>query len=51
LVTQNYPGFGDSSQALWDAQANMTPVTVPIMFSTGEVPAYGSNNDQISPYV
>ena len=21
------------------------------MFSTGEVPAYGSNNDQISPYV
>ena len=51
LVTQNYPGFGDNSQALWDAQANMTPVTVPIMFSTGEVPAYGSNNDQISPYV
>lgn len=51
LVTQNYPGFGDNSQALWDAQANMTPVTVPIMFTTGEVPAYGSNNDQISPYV
>lgn len=51
LVTQNYPGFGNDSQALWDAQANMTPVTVPIMFSTGEVPAYGSNNDQISPYV
>lgn len=51
LVNQNFPGFGDSSQALWDAQANMTPVTVPIMFSTGEVPAYGSNNDQISPYV
>ncbi len=51
LVTQNYPGYGNDSQALWDAQANMTPVTVPIMFSTGEVPAYGSNNDQISPYV
>ncbi|MFA6315756.1 MAG: TonB-dependent receptor, partial [Candidatus Paceibacterota bacterium] len=51
LVTQNYPGFGDNSQALWDAQSNMTPVTVPIMFSTGQVPAYGSNNDQISPYV
>ena len=51
LVTQNYPGFGNDSQALWDAQANMTPVTVPIMFSTGQVPAYGSNNDQISPYV
>ena len=51
LVTQNYPGFGNDSQALWDAQANMTPVTVPIMFTTGDVPAYGSNNDQISPYV
>lgn len=51
LVTQNYPGFGNDSQSLWDAQANMTPVTVPIMFSTGQVPAYGSNNDQISPYV
>jgi len=51
LVTQNYPGYGNSSQSLWDAQANMTPVTVPIMFSTGEVPAYGANNDQISPYV
>ncbi|MBN1768207.1 MAG: TonB-dependent receptor [Prolixibacteraceae bacterium] len=51
LVTQNYPGFGDDSQALWDAQANMTPVTVPIMFSNGLIPAYGTNNDQISPYV
>jgi TonB-linked SusC/RagA family outer membrane protein len=51
LVTQNYPGYGDSSQDLWDAQANMTPVTVPIVFSTGELPAYGDNNDQISPYV
>lgn len=51
LVNQNYPGFGDSSQSLWDAQANMTPVTVPVMFSTGQVPAYGTNNDQISPYV
>ena len=51
LITQNYPGFGDNSQALWDAQANMTPVTVPVMFTTGQVPAYGSNNDQISPYV
>ncbi|OJU34229.1 MAG: SusC/RagA family TonB-linked outer membrane protein [Bacteroidales bacterium 45-6] len=51
LVNQNYPGFGNDSQALWDAQANMTPVLVPIVFSTGQLPAYGSNNDQISPYV
>jgi len=51
LVMQNYPGFGNSSQDLWNAQANITPVTVPILFSTGQIPAYGTNNDQISPYV
>ncbi|MFW6019821.1 MAG: SusC/RagA family TonB-linked outer membrane protein [Bacteroidales bacterium] len=51
ITNQKYPGFGNSSQALWDAQANMTPTTVPIKFKTGELPAYGDNNDQISPYV
>jgi len=51
MVDQNYPGYGNSSQSLWDAQANMTPVTVPVVFSTGQLPAYGANNDQISPYV
>jgi TonB-linked SusC/RagA family outer membrane protein len=51
MVTQNYPGYGNSSQALWDAQANLTPVTVPIVYTTGQLPAYGPNNDQINPYV
>jgi len=51
MINQNYPGFGNSSQSLWDAQANITPVTVPIVFSTGQLPAYGTNNDQINPYV
>jgi TonB-linked SusC/RagA family outer membrane protein len=51
IVNQNYPGFGNDSQALWNAQANITPTTVPIIFSSGELPAYGDNNDQISPYV
>lgn len=51
IVDQKYPGFGNDSQALWDAQANITPTTVPIIFSNGELPAYGNNNDQISPYV
>src|SRR5690606_750449 len=44
-------GFGNNSQALWSAQANITPVTVPIVFSGGQLPAYGDNNDQINPYV
>jgi len=51
MVDQNYPGYGNSSQSLWDAQANMTPVTVPIIFSSGQLPAYGPSNDHISPYV
>jgi len=51
LVNQNYPGYGNSSQSLWDAQANLTPVTVPIVYSTGQLPAYGTFNDQINPYV
>lgn len=56
LITQNYPAIGRTdgtidSQDLWDAQANITPVTVPIMFSNGKLPAYGTNNNQISPYV
>jgi TonB-linked SusC/RagA family outer membrane protein len=51
MVNQNYPGYGNSSQSLWDAQANITPVTVPIVYSTGQLPAYGTNNDQINPYV
>jgi TonB-linked SusC/RagA family outer membrane protein len=51
LVDQNYPGYGDNSQALWDAQANLTPVIVPLVFSSGQLPAYGQWNEQISPYV
>lgn len=51
LVNQNFPGFGDNSEQLWAAQANLTPVTTPIVFSTGQLPAYGPNNDQINPYV
>ena len=51
MVNQNYPGYGNSSQSLWDAQANITPVTVPIVYSTGQLPTYGVNNNQISPYV
>ncbi len=51
LVTQNYPGSGDSSGALWDAQANLTPVRVPIIYTTGQMPAYSTNNYEMSPWV
>ncbi len=51
LVNQNSPGYGDNSDALWQAQANLTPVTVPLVYSTGQLPTYGTNNTDMSPYV
>ena len=51
IVNQNSPGYGDDNKALWTAQANLTPVSVPIKYSNGQLPAYGSNSDQMSPYV
>ena len=51
ITTQNYPGYGDNTDALWSAQANLTPVTVPILYSNGAAPGYGSDNSNISPYV
>ena len=51
FVTQNAPGFGDDNTALWTAQANLPPNIVPVRYSNGQLPAYGVNADQMSPYV
>ena len=53
IIDQNYPGFGNTldSDALWNSMAGMTPVTVPLVYSNGQLPGYGSNADQYSPYV
>ena len=53
IVGQNSPGYGDVSDnsALWSAQANLTPVTMPVKYSNGYLSAYGKNADQMSPYV
>jgi TonB-linked SusC/RagA family outer membrane protein len=50
-VSQNAPGFGDDNNALWTAQANLPPHLVPVVYSNGQLPAYGVNGDQMSPYV
>lgn len=47
----NYPGYGNNSDAVWGAIANLTPGTVPLKYSNGAYPGYGQSNDQISPYV
>lgn len=51
IINQNAPGYGDNNSALWSAQANLTPVTVPIRYTNGYLPAYGINGNEISPYV
>ncbi|MDR1859313.1 MAG: TonB-dependent receptor [Bacteroidales bacterium] len=44
------PGMA-STDYLWQAQALLTPLTIPIVYSTGEIPSYGTGNNQFSPYV
>lgn len=51
IVERNSPGFGDDNNALWGAQANLTPLTVPVRYTNGLLPAYGKNGNEISPYV
>lgn len=51
IVDQQAPGFGDNNDALWAAQAYLTPLTVPTRYSNGMLPAYGKNGYEISPYV
>lgn len=49
IINMNHPGIGSTSQ-IWAAQANMNPLTVPIVYSNGQLPAYGEG-DQASPLV
>jgi len=41
LADQNRPGVGTTSQ-IWEAQANLTPLLVPVRYSNGQFPSYGS---------
>ncbi len=43
------PG-NNNTDALWATQRNLTPITIPTKYSTGQLPAYGANN-AYSPYV
>ncbi|WP_206609933.1 TonB-dependent receptor [Maribellus luteus] len=50
LVDLNRPGIGTTS-SIWSAQANLTPLTVPIRYSNGQLPAYGKTQNNVSPSV
>ena len=49
LVDMNSPGIGNTN-SIWQACANITPLTVPIMYSNGQNPSYGQG-DNASPNV
>lgn len=49
IVEMNRPGLGTTDD-IWGAQANLTPLTVPVIYSNGQLPAYGKG-DQTSPSV
>lgn len=49
LTNQKQPGMANTDY-IWQAQSQLTPLLVPTRYSTGELPAYGVDN-QYSPYV
>lgn len=49
ISSKKEPGMANTN-ALWAAQAKLTPLTIPLKYSTGHIPAYGPN-DAYSPYV
>lgn len=51
ITKRNSPGYGDNNNALWSAQANLPATIVPVRYSNGTLPAYGTNANEISPYV
>lgn len=50
VIQMNRPGVGSTSQ-IWSAQANLNPLMVPVKYSNGLLPAYGSGEGQASPAV
>lgn len=49
LSVKNEPGMANTDY-LWYAQSKLTPLTIPTIYSTGNLPAFGVN-DEYSPYV
>ena len=49
LSEKSEPGNANTDN-LWATQRNLTPLTIPKVYSTGQLPAYGADN-AYSPYV
>ncbi|MDR2040086.1 MAG: SusC/RagA family TonB-linked outer membrane protein, partial [Bacteroidales bacterium] len=44
------PGINSTDQ-LWQSLAMLTSITIPKVYSTGDIPAYGTGYNTVSPYV
>ncbi|MDR2472966.1 MAG: TonB-dependent receptor [Tannerella sp.] len=44
MVDQDYPGIGSTS-TIWNAVSNITPMTVPVIYSNGLFPSFGAGNN------
>jgi TonB-linked SusC/RagA family outer membrane protein len=51
FTSQNAPGGGWGNTALWEAQALLPANLVPVRYSNGQLPVYGTSLEQRSPYV
>lgn len=49
LTRNKMPGVA-STNYIWEAQSNLTPLLIPTVYSTGHLPAWGPSNN-FSPYV
>lgn len=49
ITKQNRPGV--ETDEIWRAQANLTPLTVPVAYSSGQLPAFGRALNEASPAV
>ncbi|WP_437921827.1 SusC/RagA family TonB-linked outer membrane protein [Sphingobacterium sp. LRF_L2] len=50
-ITQtNSPAYATDNKYLWTSQANITPVSVPLRYSTGQLAGYGANGTELTPY-
>ncbi|MFT4093619.1 MAG: TonB-dependent receptor [Niabella sp.] len=50
IVMQTSPAYSTSSTYLWEAQADVTPVSVPVRYSNGLLAGYGTSGTDLTPY-
>lgn len=50
IVNQGAPAYGSDNTYLWTAQANITPVAVPVRYSNGQMAGFGTDGTSPTPY-